>query len=55
VSEAPRFERFGTAICDENAHQHLKDLDAMEAMEFLETSTMLQKQARYLGLERPAS
>ena len=39
----------------ENAHQHLKDRDAMEAMEFLETSAMLQKQARYLGLERPAS
>jgi hypothetical protein len=55
VPEYLRFERFGTAICDGERQAALKDRDAMEAMEFLETSAMLQKQARYLELERPAS
>jgi hypothetical protein len=32
----------------------LKGCDAIEAMEFLETSPMLQKQARYPELEIPA-
>jgi hypothetical protein len=35
----------------EHVHKYLKDRDAIEAMEFLETSAMLQKQTRYLGLE----
>jgi hypothetical protein len=54
VPESPRFERSGTAACEDSVHKSLKDRAALEAMEFVDSSAMLQKQARYLGLEIPA-
>jgi hypothetical protein len=45
------FSDLAQRIVKESVHNLLKDRAALEVMEFLDSSAMLQKQARYLGME----